>query len=139
MSADKGPLTDEELDAIQFTTVQYYLHEINPYNGLVRDKTWPDAPASIAACGMALASMPLFVERLLMPRELIAKRVRNHLKYLWELPQGPEPELGPERQPQPEGVRELAEQRRPRVRLERSRQAREARQAPVRPARRPAG
>ncbi|MFO0808484.1 MAG: glucoamylase family protein [Gemmataceae bacterium] len=92
MTADKGPLTDEELEGIQFTTVQYYLHEINPYNGLVRDKTFPDAPASIAACGMALATMPLFVERLLLPRTNIAQRVRNHLRYLWELPQGPEPD-----------------------------------------------
>lgn len=85
-------MTDDELDAIQFTTVQYYLREINPLNGLVRDKTWRDAPASIAACGMALATMPLFVEKLLLPRTLIAKRVLRNLKYLWELPQGPEPD-----------------------------------------------
>ena len=43
--------TDEELDRLQWTTVLYYLHETNPDNGLVRDKTDPAAPCSIAAVG----------------------------------------------------------------------------------------
>ena len=36
--------TDKELSRLQRTTVLYYLHETNPDNGLVRDKTDPDAP-----------------------------------------------------------------------------------------------
>ena len=47
--------TDEVLDRLQWTTVLYYLHETNPDNGLVRDKTDPEAPCSIAAVGLALA------------------------------------------------------------------------------------
>jgi hypothetical protein len=43
--------TDNELARLQRTTVLYYLHETNPDNGLVRDKTDPDAPCSIAAVG----------------------------------------------------------------------------------------
>ena len=35
--------TDEELGRLQRTTVLYYLHETNPANGLVRDKTDPRA------------------------------------------------------------------------------------------------
>jgi hypothetical protein len=31
--------TDEDLGRLQWTTVLYYLHETNPDNGLVRDKT----------------------------------------------------------------------------------------------------
>ncbi len=31
--------TDEELSRLQFSTLLYYLHETNPTNGLVRDKT----------------------------------------------------------------------------------------------------
>ena len=34
--------TDQELDQVQWTTVLYDLHETNPDNGLVRDKT--DSP-----------------------------------------------------------------------------------------------
>jgi hypothetical protein len=44
-----GLLTDQELDRLQWTTVLYDLHETNPDNGLVRDKTDPAAPSSIAA------------------------------------------------------------------------------------------
>jgi hypothetical protein len=47
--------TDQDLARLQFSTLLYYLHETNPDNGLVRDKTEPNAPASIAAMGMALA------------------------------------------------------------------------------------
>lgn len=38
--------TDQDLARLQFTTLLYYLHCTNPDNGLVRDKTQPDAPAS---------------------------------------------------------------------------------------------
>jgi hypothetical protein len=51
--------SDEELGQLQLTTLQYYLHESNPANGLIRDKTNPRAPASIAATGLALATVPV--------------------------------------------------------------------------------
>ena len=40
--------TDEELGRLQWTTVLYYLHETNPDNGLVRDKT-PTRPLHAAS------------------------------------------------------------------------------------------
>src|ERR1700758_1526232 len=49
--------TDEELERLQWTTLLFYLHETNPDNGLVRDKTDPAAPSSIAAVGLALANL----------------------------------------------------------------------------------
>ena len=55
--------TDRDLNLLQLSTVLYYLHETNPDNGLVRDKTDPSAPVSIAACGMALATIPVVIER----------------------------------------------------------------------------
>ncbi len=48
--------TDEELGRLVFTTVPYCMHETNPDNGLVRDRTDPAAPSSIAAIGLALAT-----------------------------------------------------------------------------------
>jgi hypothetical protein len=53
----------EMLDALQRDAFGYFLHETNPANGLVVDKTQPDAPASIAAVGFALAVYPVGVER----------------------------------------------------------------------------
>lgn len=86
------PPTDEELARLQFTTVLYYLQVTNPDNGLVRDKTDLNAPASIAAVGMALATIPIIVERGVIIRPFAAKIARRRLRYLLECPQGPEPD-----------------------------------------------
>ncbi|HEY4272877.1 MAG TPA: glucoamylase family protein [Candidatus Udaeobacter sp.] len=85
-------LTDKDLGLCQFSTVLYYLHETNPDNGLVRDKTDSNAPVSIAAVGMALATFPVIVERKVMRREFAAKMTLRRLRYLLECPQGPEPD-----------------------------------------------
>src|SRR5215470_19774697 len=83
--------TDKEWDRLQLSTVLYYLHKTNPDNGLVRDKTDPKAPVSIAACGMALATLPVVVERGVIFRDFAAKIARTRLRYLFQCPQGPEP------------------------------------------------
>ncbi|MGR9346881.1 glucoamylase family protein [Rhizobium leguminosarum] len=88
---DRMP-TDQDLARLQFTTLLYYLQCTNPDNGLVRDKTEPNAPASIAAIGMALATIPVVVERGVLIREFAAKITRNRLRYLMACPQGPEPD-----------------------------------------------
>jgi hypothetical protein len=84
--------TDEELNRLQWTTVLYYLHETNPDNGLLRDKTDPAAPSSIAAIGLALASVPVVAERGVLYRPFAAKMTRKRLQFLHDLPQGPEPD-----------------------------------------------
>lgn len=85
-------LSNDDLARLQLSTLQYYLHETNPDNGLVRDKTDATAPCSIAAVGMALATMPVLVERQVLRREFAARGARRRLRYLWELPHGPEPD-----------------------------------------------
>src|SRR5580765_3082229 len=84
--------TDEEFRHLQRTTVQYYLHETNPDNGLVRDKTEPNSPCSIAAVGLALATIPVIVERGVVIRKFAAKIARRRLRSLLDLPQGPGPD-----------------------------------------------
>jgi hypothetical protein len=86
------PLSEKELGLLQFSTVLYYLHETNPDNGLVRDKTDPNAPVSIAAVGMALATIPVVVERGVLFRDFAAKITLKRLRYLAQCPQGPEPD-----------------------------------------------
>ncbi len=88
---DRMP-TDDDLLWLQRTTVLYYLHETNPDNGLVRDKTDPEAPCSIAAVGLALATIPVIVERGVVIRKFAAKIARRRLRSLLDLPQGPEPD-----------------------------------------------
>jgi hypothetical protein len=84
--------TDQELMRLQRTTVLYYLHETNPDNGLVRDKTEPAAPCSIAAVGLAMATLPVVVERGVLIRKFAAKIARRRLRSLLDLPQGPGPD-----------------------------------------------
>ncbi|WDZ78915.1 glucoamylase family protein [Ensifer adhaerens] len=84
--------TEQDLARLQFTTLLYYLHCTNPDNGLVRDKTQEDAPASIAAIGMALATIPVLVERGIVIRKFAAKIARRRLQFLLQCPQGPEPD-----------------------------------------------
>ena len=84
--------SETELGLLQLSTVLYYLRETNPDNGLVRDKTDPNAPVSIAAVGMALATIPVVVERGVLYRGFAAKITRRRLRYLLACPQGPDPD-----------------------------------------------
>src|SRR6476660_1340660 len=86
------PPSDRDLARLQLSTLLYYLRETNPDNGLVRDKTDPNAPVSIAAVGMALATIPVVVERGVLYRDFAAKITLKRLRYLLACPQGPEPD-----------------------------------------------
>src|SRR5436190_8176444 len=84
--------TDENLGRLQWTTLDYYLKESNPANGLIRDKTHPEAPASIAAVGMALATIPILVERGVVTRQLGTMIALKRLRFFYASPQSPEPD-----------------------------------------------
>ena len=83
---------DSELEKLQRETFGYFLHETNPSNGLVIDKTAPDWPSSIAATGLALACYPVSVERGFMSRVAAVERTLTTLRFFWNSPQGPEPD-----------------------------------------------
>ena len=78
------------LDKLQLDTFGYFLHETNPSNGLVIDKTAPSWPASIAATGLALACYPVGVERGFMTRAAAVERTLTTLRFFWNSPQGPD-------------------------------------------------
>ena len=87
------PLTvDAELDKLQRETFDYFLHETNPANGLVIDKTAAGWPASIAATGLGLACYPVAVERRFMSRAAAVERTLATLRFFWNSPQGDEPD-----------------------------------------------
>ena len=90
----KGPLHEparansERLNALQRATFDYFVHEVNPLNGLVVDKTQEHAPASIAAVGLALSAYPIGVERALhLPRDA-AERTLTTLRFFRNSAQG---------------------------------------------------
>jgi hypothetical protein len=55
-----NPIGEAELERLQQRSFSYFLHETNPDNGLVIDKTAAECPASIAATGFALVACPIF-------------------------------------------------------------------------------
>ena len=92
MKGLNGLLTDEDLIGLQKTTILYYLHESNPANGLVRDKTDPAAPCSIAAVGLALSTIPALVEHGVISREFAPEIALRKLRFFHNSPHGTEPE-----------------------------------------------
>jgi hypothetical protein len=83
---------EAELEKLQHVSFKYFLNETNPVNGLVRDRDAADWPASIAATGLALASYPVAVERGFMSHAAAVERTLATLRFLWNSPQGPEPD-----------------------------------------------
>ena len=77
---------------MQRESFAYFIHEANPANGLVVDKTAPGWPASIAATGLALAAYPVGVERGFWTRSTAVERTLTTLRFFWNSPQGPEPD-----------------------------------------------
>jgi hypothetical protein len=69
------------LDGLQRETFDYFVHEANPLNGLIADKTQAGSPASIAAVGFALSSYPVGVERGFMPRADAVTRTLATLRF----------------------------------------------------------
>jgi hypothetical protein len=76
------------LTGLQRSSFGYFLHEVSAITGLVRDKTRPDWPASIAATGMALTAYPIGVERGWMEREDALGRTLTTLRFLAASAQG---------------------------------------------------
>ena len=88
----ENPTNGADLQVLQGESFSYFLHWTNPHNGLVRDKTAPDWPASIAATGLALASYPVAVERDFITRAAAVETILATLRFFWNSPQGPEPD-----------------------------------------------
>lgn len=81
----------DSLAALQERTNRYFEREVNPENGLVRDNTRKDAPASIAGSGLALACSVAAVERGYVSRPVAATRARTALEFLCDAEQSDRP------------------------------------------------
>ena len=79
---------DERLDVLQRHSFEYFLHETNPLNGLVADKSHAGSPASIASVGFALAVYPVGVARNWMTRAEATMRVLTAMRFFSNSRQG---------------------------------------------------
>ena len=78
---DDHALSSDFLDGLKRQSFDYFVHEANPRNGLVADKTQAGSPASIAAVGFALSSYPVGVERGFMRRADAVARTLTTLRF----------------------------------------------------------
>ena len=69
------------LSDIQSDAFKYFVHEVNPSNGLVADCTKSGWPSSIAAVGMALSAYPVGVERGFIARQEAIERTLRTLRF----------------------------------------------------------
>ena len=84
---------DSDLHEVQRNTFRYFWNETNPANGLIPDNTSAiDLPASIAGVGLALSCYPVGVERSFVTRAQALDRTLATLRFLWNAPQGPQPD-----------------------------------------------
>ena len=91
INVNQAPLSIESLGTLQRETFDYFVHEVNPVNGLIRDKTQADAPASIAAVGLALAAYPVGVERAFITRAEAIERTLATLRFFQNSHQATDP------------------------------------------------
>ena len=75
-----GKLSQEEisfLDTVQHRAFVYFIDEINPENGLVKDRSTKDSPASIAAVGFSIPVWAIGAEHGWITREKAASITLN--------------------------------------------------------------
>ncbi|MEO9168469.1 MAG: glucoamylase family protein [Aestuariivirga sp.] len=83
MTKSLDPSDENMLDQFQRAAFDYFIEHANTENGLIADKSTPDAPASIAAVGFGLSGYPIGVERGWMARAAAAKRTLATLQFFW--------------------------------------------------------
>src|SRR6266571_1822906 len=69
------------LSTLQSDAFKYFIHEVNPDNGLVADATKDGWPSSIAAVGMALSVYPVGVEHGFITRDEAIDRTLRKLRF----------------------------------------------------------
>jgi hypothetical protein len=75
-------------DTLQHTAFLYFWVEANPANGLVKDRSTPGSPCSIAATGFGLSAICIGIDHGWVSRTDGRQRVLNTLNTFWTGPQG---------------------------------------------------
>jgi hypothetical protein len=81
--------TSALIDSLQHGAFDYFWNEANPANGLVKDRSTPGSPCSIAAVGFGLSAICIGIDHGWVTREAGRDRVLTTLETFWNGPQGP--------------------------------------------------
>ena len=80
--------TEALLDTLQHTSFQFFWNEANPANGLIKDRSTPGSPCSIASVGFGLSAICIGIDHGWVTREEGRDRVLTTLQTFWNGPQG---------------------------------------------------
>ena len=80
--------TDELLDTLQHTAFNFFWLEVNPSNGLIRDRGPGISPSSIASVGFGLSAICIGADHGWVSRNAAKDRVLTTLNTFWTGPQG---------------------------------------------------
>lgn len=82
--AGDEPLDDQTLDGLQRSAFNYFVHAMNPANGLIADSSRDNSPCSIAVVGLALSVYPVGVEHGSMARSDAVERSLAALRFFYQ-------------------------------------------------------
>jgi len=82
---------EKMLDSIQYRTFLFFLHEHQPETGIVKDRSTPASPASIAATGFGIPVFAIGAEHQWITREKAAEITLRILRFFWRSPQDTNP------------------------------------------------
>jgi hypothetical protein len=85
-------MDEAALDRLQRAAAGYFLHAVNPANGLIADTSREHSPCSIAAVGFGLSAYPVAVERGWMARIDAVERCLTTLRFFRDSDQSGSPE-----------------------------------------------
>ena len=80
------------VDQLQRLSWLYFVEQVNPDNGLVKDRSTEASPASIAGTGFAIPVWAIGVEHAWLTRARALQLTGNLLQFLHDAPQGREPD-----------------------------------------------
>ena len=76
------------LEELQRRGFDYFWNEANPVNGLIKDRSTPGSPCSIASTGFGLSAICIGIDHGWVTREVGRDRVLTTLNTFWNGPQG---------------------------------------------------
>ena len=77
------------LDDLQHGAFDYFWNQANPANGLIKDRSTPGSPCSVASTGFGLSAICVGVDHGWVSRAAARARVLTTLNTFWNGPQGP--------------------------------------------------
>lgn len=86
-----GIEAEKFLDTLQYKSFLYFINEINPDNGLVKDRSTETSPASIAVVGWAFPVWAIGAEHGWITKEKAAELTLNALKFFYNSEQSMDP------------------------------------------------